>query len=58
MPRESFALPVGMPAVFRGLSWPGIELSRVAYRQPAIVAHDETRLLLKIDPADDDSRLS
>jgi hypothetical protein len=58
IPRESFALPVGMPAVFRGLLWQGVELSRVAYRLVPITAPDEIRLLLTIDPADGVTKLS
>jgi hypothetical protein len=47
-----------MPAVFRGLLWQGVELSRVAYRLVPITAPDEIRLLLTIDPADGVTKLS
>lgn len=34
IPKQSHTIPVGMPSVFRGLLWDGIELSRVVHRSP------------------------
>lgn len=57
VPKQSHTIPLGMPAVFRGLLWDGVELSRVVHcsplRQPLTVG-----LLLTIDAAGTERRFS
>jgi hypothetical protein len=50
IPKQSFTIPVGMPAVFRGLLWDGIELSRVVHRSP-LARESGAGLLLTMDAA-------
>jgi hypothetical protein len=57
MPKQSHTIPVGMPAVFRGLLWDGIELSRVVHRSPLWQASG-AGLLLTVDPAGPERRFS
>jgi hypothetical protein len=55
IPKQSRTIPVGMPAMFRGLLWEGIELSRVVHRSPLWGA-GAAGLLLTIDPASPERR--
>ena len=58
IPRQSRRIPLGMPAIFRGLLWDGIELSRVVHRPAPINQPDEVSLLLIIDPANNAKNLA
>lgn len=51
IPKQSQRLPCGMPAIFRGLLWHGIELSRVVYRPVPAQRPGDIGFLLTIDPA-------
>jgi hypothetical protein len=51
-PSSIHALPTGAVGVFRGLLWPGRELSGIVHRSPPCVP-GKTRLLLVVDPVDD-----
>ena len=47
-------LPTGSVGMFRGRRWPGPERSGVLHRSPRIAGLGETRLLLVIDPPEED----
>lgn len=51
LPSTIHALPTGTAALFRGLLWPGHELSGIIHRVPPALG--ETRLLLILDSVDD-----
>jgi hypothetical protein len=57
IPNQSHTIPVGMPAIFRGLLWDGIELSRVVHRSP-LRQPSGAGLLLTIDAAGAERRFS
>ena len=46
-----YSVPTAAAGLFRGLLWPGSELSGIVHRSPP--ANGETRLLLVVDPVDD-----
>lgn len=46
-----YSVPTAAAGLFRGLLWPGPELSGVVHRSPP--ANGEARLLLVVDPLDD-----
>jgi hypothetical protein len=50
-PSTIHAVPTGAAALFRGLLWPGRDLSGIVHRSPP--ANGETRLLIVVDPVDD-----
>ncbi len=58
IPKQSQRLPVGMPAIFRGLMWEGIELSRVVHRQMPAKQPGEISFMLTIDPANNTKNLA
>lgn len=51
-PATVLVMPTGTVGLFRGLLWPGPELSGIVHRSPAAKA-GETRLVLVIDPVDE-----
>lgn len=51
-PATVHVMPTGAVGLFRGLLWPGRELSGIVHRSPAATA-GETRLVLVIDPVDE-----
>ncbi len=51
-PATVHVMPTGTVGLFRGLLWPGRELSGIVHRSPAATA-GETRLVLVIDPVDE-----
>lgn len=50
-PSEIHTLPVGAVGAFRGILWPGAELSGIVHRSPD-VRPNSPRLVLRVDPVD------
>ena len=58
IPKQTHRIPLGMPAIFRGLMWDAIELSRIVHR-PAPMSHPgEVSLLLTIDTVNSTRQLA
>lgn len=51
-PAKVQTIPTGTVALFRGLLWPGQELSGIVHRSPPMTS-GEARLVLVIDPVDE-----
>ena len=49
IPKQTHRVPLGTPAIFRGLMWDAIELSRVVHRPAPLTQPGEVSLLVTID---------
>jgi len=51
-PASVMALPTGAAALFRGVLWPGSELTAILHRSPPVETAETPRLMLALDPAE------
>jgi hypothetical protein len=57
-PRRVWTVPTGAPIILRGTLWPDPPQSGLLHRSPPIEGSGETRLVLVLDPVDDNQNPS